>query len=204
MRGLFITIYGINNIGKTTHVRMLSKRLKQEGYDVIFVKYPVYSLAPTGHFLNRVLRYHGGKGQNISEEELQMWFTLNRYQFQPKLENFLSQGKIVIAEDYIGTGIAWGTTKGASEEWLTSLNQHLLKENLSILLKGKRFLKSKEFHHLHESDDPLVEKTGEILERLAKKNGWHTVDVCGSKEETAEKIYKLVRNFLTSPESSFS
>lgn len=202
--GLFITIYGINNIGKTTHVRLLCERLKKDGHDAFFLKYPLYSLPPTGPFLNRILRRHDGKGQKISEEELQMWFTLNRYQFQPRLEYLLSQGKIVIAEDYIGTGIAWGTAKGASEEWLTHLNQHLLQEDLSILLQGQRFLKSKERGHLHEVDDPLVHKTGEILRRLAKKNGWHTLEAGKDREETAEKIYKLVKNFLISFERSAS
>ena len=106
---MFITLYGINNIGKTTHTVRLVKRLKKAGYDAVRIKYPVYDVHPSGDFLNKVLR--SGESQMLSEEELQLWFVLNRTQFQPILKGWLDAGKIVVAEDYTGTGIAWGTTQ---------------------------------------------------------------------------------------------
>lgn len=193
-KGAFITIYGINNIGKSTHVRILVDRLRKEGYSVVALKYPVYDLEPTGPFINRVLR----KGHKVDEMELQMWFALNRYQFESVLKRWLSEGKIVIAEDYTGTGIAWGTAKGADEKWLIQLNRYLLKENLALLLEGKRFLHSKEKGHIHESDDALVEKTRRVFLQLAKKYRWRRVRVEKKKEETSENIYKVVKKFLTS------
>ncbi|MBI5754595.1 hypothetical protein HZA41_00065, partial [Candidatus Peregrinibacteria bacterium] len=77
-RGKFITFYGINNIGKTTHARRLCRRLVDRGIRAEFLKYPIYSIEPTGSFLNKILR--SGAKQTISEEELQMWFALNRFQ----------------------------------------------------------------------------------------------------------------------------
>jgi hypothetical protein len=44
----------------------------------------------------------------MDEHELQLWFVLNRYQYEPELKKLLNDGYIVIAEDYVGTGIAWG------------------------------------------------------------------------------------------------
>ncbi len=199
--GSFITLYGINNIGKTTQARLLVERLRREGYDAVSLKYPVYDLAPTGPFLDQVLR-SGEASQKISEEQLQMWFTLNRYQFQPTLEKWLSEGKIVIAEDYVGTGIAWGTAKGASMEWLQNLNHGLRKEDLSILLTGKRFIKAREDGHLHESDDELVMKTGEVFLQLAREYQWQVLEVAPKREVTSEMIYGLVKQFLTGSQSS--
>ena len=124
MKGKFITFYGINNIGKSTHAELLTERLKAEGHDAIFVKFPVYDLNPTGPYLNQFLRE--GK-QEISEEELQMWFTLNRFQAQPRLKKWLDEGKIIVAEDYTGTGLAWGSLKGADLTWLTEMNKYLIK-----------------------------------------------------------------------------
>jgi len=115
-----ITIYGINNIGKTTHAKNIVKRLKKSGKKAIYVKYPIYDLKPTGPFINKILR--SKNSQKISEEELQMWYVLNRYQFEPTLKKYLKQNYIVIAEDYIGTGLAWGWTKGANLKWLENLN----------------------------------------------------------------------------------
>ena len=114
-KGKFITIYGINNIGKSTQARMLVDRLNKEGCKTEYWKYPVYDLKPTGPFINSVLR---SKKQKISEEEMQIWYVLNRFQKQPELEKKLDERISIVAEDYIGTGIAWGYAKGADLEWL--------------------------------------------------------------------------------------
>lgn len=196
MRGKLITFYGINNIGKTTHAQLLVRRLRDEGIDAVYVKFPIYDAEPTGSFLNRVLRQSDGKVQKISEEELQMWFTLNRYQFEPTLKKWLEEGKIVIAEDYTGTGIGWGTTKGADQKWLEDLNRYLLKEDFSLLLEGVRTMRAKEEQHIHESDDELVERAREVFSSLADNYGWTRIQIGPSKEENAEKIYTIVRNFL--------
>ncbi len=196
MQGKLITIYGINNIGKSTHAHLLVKRLQDEGFDAVYVKYPIYDIEPTGTFLNRVLRESGHTGQQMSEEELQMWFTLNRYQFESRLRGWLSHGKIVIAEDYIGTGIGWGVTKGADQAWLESLNQYLLPADFSLLLEGSRTMKAKEEGHIHEANDELVEQARAVFARLAEAYRWTRIQIEPVKEDTAEKIYKEVRNFL--------
>lgn len=194
MKGKFITFYGINNIGKSTQAQLLKKRLSNSGYDVVFVKFPVYDLEPTGPYLNRFLRK--GK-QEISEEELQMWFALNRHQFQPRLKKWLSEGKIVIAEDYTGTGLAWGSLKGASLPWLIEMNKYLIVEDLAILLDGRRSIIAKENSHIHESDDELVEKCKSVFHTLAKKYSWKRVELCENKDDTADKVFKIVKDFLS-------
>lgn len=193
-KGCLITIYGINNIGKSTHARKLTERLKAEGYDAVYVKYPVYDLEPTGPEINRILR--SSKGQTVSEEELQTLFAKNRADYESVIKKWIAAGKIVVAEDYTGTGIAWGTAKGMQMERVEELNAGLLKEDFVILMTGKRDMKAKEHSHLHESDDALVEKVGEVLKELAVKNGWRTVEVREKIEDTAERIWKEVKTFL--------
>jgi len=193
MKGKFITFYGINNIGKSTHAQRLTERLQKEGHDAVFVKFPVYDLEPTGPYLNDFLRK--GK-QEIPEEELQMWFTLNRFQFQPQLKKWLTEGKIVVAEDYTGTGLAWGSLKGANLDWLIEINKHLIEEDLGILLEGQRAINAREDGHIHETDDDLVEKCKDVLQDLAAKYGWQKVELCEKKEDTAEKVWDVAKRFL--------
>lgn len=194
-RGKLITLYGINNIGKSTQCKILIDNLKKHGHDAVYIKYPVYSLEPTGVFINKVLRESGGR-QNITEDQLQMWFTLNRYQFEPELKQMLNEGKIVIAEDYVGTGLAWGSAKGASLEWLTELNKYLLKEDFAIYLKGKRNVQATEASHIHENNNELLEATQFIYDNLAEKYEWSKVMVKPSIGETADDIWKAVDKFL--------
>lgn len=194
-KGKLITLYGINNIGKSTQCKILIDNLKKNGYDAVYLKYPIYSLTPTGVFINDVLRNSGGK-QKISEDELQMWFTLNRYQYQPELQEMLNEGKIVIAEDYTATGLAWGSAKGASLDWLMELNKYLIKEDLAVYLKGKRNLQAKEVNHVHESNDDLVEACQFILDNLATKFKWEKVMVKPSIGETSDEIWNIVDKYL--------
>ncbi|MFA4814796.1 MAG: hypothetical protein WC924_02485 [Candidatus Gracilibacteria bacterium] len=191
---MFITIYGINNIGKTTQARRLVEHLKIEGRDAVYVKYPVYDVEPTGRYLNEFLR--SGDAQSITEEELQMWFTLNRYQFQPTLQKWLAEGKIVIAEDYTGTGLVWGTVKGAPTDWLETLNEGLAKENLAILLDGERFSHAAERQHIHESNEAFMKRSRQVHLELGEKYGWIKVPVGDGIEETAELIWSLVEPSL--------
>lgn len=194
MKGKFITIYGINNIGKTTQSKLLVKKLKKAGYNAVYIKYPIYDISPTGPFLNEVLR--GKKAQEISEDELQSWFVLNRYQFQPELKKLLNKGMIVISEDYIGTGIAWGTAKGLEVDWLEEINKHLIKEDFAILMEGQRDLNVKEKNHVHEQNDKLVEKCRKVHSDLAKKYGWRKITMQKEINKTSEMIFKTVLDYL--------
>ena len=195
-KGKFITLYGINNIGKTTQCVRLVNRLKKAGYDAVYVKYPKYDLAPSGPYLNKVLRGSVNNKQGILEEELQMWFALNRYQYQPEIEKMLNAGKIIVAEDYTGTGLAWGWLKGAKLSWLEEINKYLIKEDIALLLQGKRYLQAKEKSHIHESDDKLVERSRKVHNILGKKYRWKIVKVENGKEETANVVWSVISKML--------
>ena len=189
-KGKFIVFYGINNLGKSTQAEILINHLKKEGIKAEYLKYPIYDLKPTGPFINKVLR--SGKKQEISEEELQMWYTLNRFQYEPKLKAKLEKVIWIIAEDYIGTGLAWGWAKGANLEYLENMNRPLLSEDLAILFIGKRFMDGKEEKHLHEENDNLMIKCQGKHLLLGKKYHWRKISANGSREEVAEKIWKVV------------
>lgn len=192
-RGKFITIYGINNIGKTTHAKKLVAKLKSEGNKSIYVKYPVYDEEPSGVFIDKILR---DKEQKIPEDELQLWFVLNRYQYQPKLEKLLEEGYIVVAEDYIGTGIAWGTAKDLDTQWLEAINSKLLKEDLAIMMEGKRDVSAKEDVHVHEQNDELIKKCIDVHSQLADKYAWKRVELQEKIPNTARLIWDIVDDFL--------
>lgn len=193
-RGVFITLYGINNIGKSTQAKLLMKSLQVHGYKAVFLKFPVYDLEPTGPQLNKILRHEGE--QKLSELELQTLFTQNRRDFESELRALLDAGNIVVAEDYTGTGIAWGAAKGVPLETMEKLNEGLLREDLSILCVGPRHLGARETNHIHETNDDLVKSVDELLQMLAKKYNWKTFVMKKRIQETADALWDLVSNFL--------
>ena len=190
---MFVTIYGINNIGKTTQVELLKENLEKQGYKVFNLKYPIYDIDPSGSFLHSVLR---SRQQTISEAELQMWFALNRYQFQDKLQHLLSTHDIVLAEDYTYTAIAWGSCKGLEQDWIESINSKLIKSDLQILLHGERSLETVEKGHIHENQHNLATKVADKLMDLAKKQDWKLIQRQPKIEQTQQLLLDLIKTQL--------
>ena len=187
---MFITVYGVNNIGKSTQVKMLVENLKKSGQKVAFLKYPVYDAEPTGPMIDYYLR--DPQAPQISAEELQMWYALNRFQMQTKLKKKLDSGMTVIAEDYTGTGIAWGITHGADKDWLEQVNKHLIKEDLAILLDGEQFQTEREDQHINEANDERIAKCRQIHLDLAAEYEWKIVKANGERESIAKEILEVV------------
>src|SRR3990170_5154200 len=186
-RGKFIVIYGANNIGKSTQVELLNERLKEEGIFSRRLKYPIYDLEPTGPRINAALR----EGLNLTDEKLQEEFAQNRQDFEPQLLQMLASGLYIVAEDYKGTGIAWGMTRGVSLERMEEMNLGLLPEDLCILLDGERYTSGVERKHRHEVDSDW-ERARSVHLGLAVRYGWEIVSANSSREKVQEKVWNVV------------
>jgi dTMP kinase len=191
-KGKLIAIYGINNIGKTTQVKLLKEKLEELGNKVVTVKYPIYDLAPTGPQINAYLRE--GNPQGFSPEEIQLAYANNRKDSTEKLKELLLENDFVILEDYTGTGISWGMGRGVSKDYLIEINKDLLKEDLAVLMDGKRFLKAEEKNHMHENNYELTNKVRQAHLELAKQFGWKIVNANQSIEEVNKNILENILN----------
>ncbi|MBW2978443.1 hypothetical protein KY331_06370 [Candidatus Woesearchaeota archaeon] len=192
-KGKLIVIYGINRIGKTTQTKKLIKYLRKKGYKAEYVKIPHYKLKPTGQIINKILRR---KKQTISEEEFQLLYVLNRLQFQPILIKKLKKGINIISEDYVGTGLVWGSIKGADYNWLKEINKPLIKEDTALLLDGKPFPKT-EKKHIHEKNKKLMQKARKKHLQLAKEFKWIKINANQLKDKVFEDIKKEIDKILS-------
>lgn len=207
-RGKFIVIYGPNNLGKSTQAARLTSTLIANRKDVLTIKYPLYNLKPTGQIINKIIRQEVLEKQKLTSEiELQKIYAQNRRDFQDNLIATLNSGINVVAEDYKGTGIAWGMTQGLDIKKLESINNDLIDPDLAILLDGERFIKSKEVVHRYENAEKWEairqlnlfapneswQRNREIHQFLAKRYGWEMVNANGTIEAIADNIWKLVK-----------
>lgn len=189
--GKLITIMGINNVGKTTQQILIQERLKNEGYSVISLKYPLYELQPTGPRCNNFLR--NGNPEKLTALEFQELCAQNRFDFQEELLNLLENNDFVIAEMYTGSGIAFGMGDNISYEKLKDMNIGLIIPDTSILLDGKRFLEAREEGHNFEKDDVKMDKIREHHLFLAEELKWSIVDANQSIELVSDKIFNLIK-----------
>jgi thymidylate kinase len=193
MKGRFIVICGMNNLGKTTVLSRLMKHLKKSGMDVIFLKYPIYDLEPTGSRINKYLR--GGNPEKLNSFTAQKIYVQNRRDFEPQLISTLEKGTTVVAEDYVGTGIVWGMLGGASLEEMEELNKGLIKADLTILLDGDRFLTGVEDGHTHENAMEVWDRGRKIHLDLAEKYGWKIVNANQSRIKVLKDVIKIIDNY---------
>lgn len=192
-RGLFIALYGANNLGKSTQIEMLSGFFEEAGIDCVRIKYPRYD-SETGRVINQVLRGENGLRIQMDEEQLQWLFGLDRERYQDILWHILNyEKKWVLAEDYMGTGIAWGLTRGVDRELLFHFNENLMPPDVSILLDGNRFSSGIESGHRNESAGDVVwERNRQIHKELALELGWEVVNANQSAEKVQEDIRRII------------
>lgn len=189
--GKLIVLYGINNLGKSTQAKLLVEMIKAHGKPAEYLKYPAYDVIPSGVLINDFLRK--GNFHQLSPREAQIVYALNRSQVEPGIVRKLEAGIHVVAEDYTGTGIAWGIGAGVNEEFLKFINSHLLKEDVAILMDGERFIEAREAGHHHEKNDELTERVRGIHRRLGDEYGWHVVDANQPIEAVQQAIWQFVK-----------
>jgi len=192
--GKFIVLYGANNLGKTTQAKILLDKFKLHGLKAEYLKYPLYDLAPSGPILNNYLRR--SNFYNLSPREAQILYALNRTQYEKTLLLKLEQDINIVAEDYTGTGIAWGLAAGLNENFLKYLNSHLLKEDLAFLFDGERFLESVEYNHQHEADNELIARARIAHLRLGYELGWTLINANEPIKQIHDKIWNQILKLL--------
>ncbi len=192
--GKFIAVYGINGIGKTTQVEILVKYLQDKGLNVSRLKYPVYDLEPEGPFIYKYLRDPEFRVQNeLTTEELQQKYADNRKRYEKELKRRLESGEWIVAEDYIGTGIAWGLTWGGDLEYLEKINEDLFPTDLSILMHGKRFNTAIEKDHRNEMAVERIKICKNFHRLLADRYGWKIINANQKMEDVKDDIAKLIK-----------
>ncbi len=194
MDGKFIVLYGINNTGKSTQAKLLVERLNKEGFEAEYLKYPLYDIEPSGKMVNDFLR--GGNPYDFSYRESQLLNVINRTQYESILKQKLESGIHIVGEDYTGSGLSWGIGSGVDEEFMKTINSHLLKEDIAFVFDGNRFKEATEKDHIYETNNDLQEKVRAVYARLGQEYGWIPVDANQSIEEIHEKIWGVVSKKL--------
>jgi thymidylate kinase len=195
-QGKFIVLYGVNGLGKSTQAKMLVENLIiKMGVEAEYLKYAVYNLDPSGSLINSYLKQ--GNPFQFSAREFQLLQVLNRTQFEPKLKEKIAKGIWIVAEDYIGSGIAWGMGQEMDKNLLYKLNSHLLKEDLGILFKGEPFPESLDKTNLHENNPILLAKVNQAFDEISRDFGWHTVEANQTKEVVQQELLDIIKSKIT-------
>ncbi|KKU63947.1 MAG: Thymidylate kinase [Candidatus Amesbacteria bacterium GW2011_GWA1_47_16] len=192
-RGLFIVLYGPAGVGKTQQLEILEDTMARMGVHVRRIKYPLYRLEPTGPKLYGILHR---KEIAPDEDEMQKMFAQNRNDFEPTLRSWLDSGVTVLAEDYKGTGVAWGMVRGLPLEKMEELNDDQTQPDLAIYLDGPRRMESPLEPHMYEDEEEWY-KVRKVMLQLADRYGWIRVGGDAPILTVAGRIFAVVKPLVT-------
>ncbi len=207
MAGFFITFEGIEGSGKSTQMKLLTKKLKKMNYEVLFTKEPGGTkigkkirqilLDPIHHQMDdrtEILLYAADRSQHVVEKII------------PAVED----GKIVISDRYIDSNIAYqGHGRRLDMKMVREINEWVIRDywpDLTILLD----LDVRE--GLKRARDLTPDKTGDRLERelidfhkrvrdsylkmADKEERFKIIDASRPPEEIFQDVLKAVKEEL--------
>jgi dTMP kinase len=196
MRGKFISIEGIDGCGKSTHVKLLAGWLRSCGRKVVITDEPTNGAI--GKIIKQVLS--GGLKLPITAEAL--LFAADRMQHvADDIKPALKAGKVVLSERYTYSSLAYQSARGLSVGWISSINKHALKPDLTILLDvpaKTAFARIKPSRRLDEFERNLrlQQRVRQNYLRIAKREGLKIVDGSPPRDEVQANLRKLVSAVL--------
>jgi len=129
-RGAFIVFEGIDGSGKSTHIRLLCRELRDRGYDVLQTSEP--SEGRIGRFIRE---YAERRSHRLPPETEALLFAADRFEhLEQVIEPALHKGRIVVSDRYLHSSLSYQGAAGVSLEWIRELNRFALKPDLCILL----------------------------------------------------------------------
>lgn len=194
-KGKIITFEGIDQSGKETQSKLLSKKLTSMGYKIGYCYFPDY----TTSIGNELSRFLAGE-KSYSPVVRQMLYAANRYEKLDEINNLLEINDFVIIDRYVSSGIAYGLVNGIEAEWTLNVESKLPQSDLVILLdissEVSKMRKSEEFRDVYEKKYDFLDKVRNVYIDLSKKYNWLVVDGSLSVEDVHAQLWKDFSNIM--------
>jgi len=193
MRGLLIAVEGCDKSGKTTVINTLSNSLLK--------KYPLKIL----NFPNRttlsgiLINQHLMAKDVLNPQYLQLLFAANRWEQFNVMKTILLEGKHIILDRYIHSGICYSLANGLDLDWCININKGLIKPDIVIFIDTlptqDKFKKDEIFENIE-----FQIKVYKYFIKL-RDSTWYSIDSTDtSPESLALKIYNLIKPKLEKSE----
>ncbi|MBL7206370.1 MAG: dTMP kinase [Candidatus Aenigmarchaeota archaeon] len=195
-KGYFIVFEGIDGAGDTTQTKRLYKYFEEKRKNVEIVHYPEYE-SPVGKLIHEFLH----RKIDLSSEVQFLLYSTDMIKDRDKIEGWLKEGKIVIADRYFTSTISYQALDNMSMPNIKRFSGifGIPKPDVVIYLKAKaetgikRKVSGKIGLDRFESNEKLLEKISSNYNKMAQKNifgKWIIVNGEKTKDEVFEEIIK--------------
>lgn len=194
-RGAFIVFEGIDGSGKSTHIRLVCRELRRQGYNVL------QTSEPSRGRIGRFIREHvENRKRRLSFEVEALLFAADRFEhIRQIIKPALEKGRIVVSDRYLHSSLAYQGAEGVNLEWISEMNIFALKPDLCILLDvspetGLDRLKRRRRTVFEVYT--FQQKVRDIYLQLAEQGELAMIDANRSVEEVQREVSNLVQGIL--------
>lgn len=193
--GKLIAVEGIDGSGKRTQVNLLEKALAAHGYAVFSTGFPQYD-SWFGKMVGQFLNGDYGALETVDPHFTALLYAGDRFEAKSRLEAALNQGKIVLADRYIGSNLAHQTARAPAEDrpnfvaWIEHLEYgiyNLPRETLVLYLQvppreAQKLVAGKSARpytavkqDIQEASLIHLEEAASMYDQLARRPNWATI-----------------------------
>jgi dTMP kinase len=193
VRVSLIVLEGIDKSGKATQAKILAERLRRKGRRVEDIAFPDYRTA-VGRVIGRYLQ-----GEvDLCPELRQLLYAANRWERCGDLKLWLREGKIVVADRYVPSGLVYGLANGLDLGWMTTLECGLPPSDLVIIVDVSvaTAFQREETRDIYEANRDFLERVRRAYLALAEDFGWVVVDGERERVAVAEQVWEHVSNLI--------
>ncbi len=197
MSGVLIAFEGLDQSGKETQARMLAERLTAAGRPVTTVSFPDYA-TPIGAELHRALHGERAYGPDV----IQMLMIANRYEWKPAILAAQAEGRIVVADRYLASSVAYGEAQGLDPEWLFEAQKYLPPPALTVMIDiapATAVARKRVNRDRFEQDLAMLERVRVSYRRQAAARDWAAIDGERAIDDVAADVSRAVSTALGLP-----
>ena len=195
--GRLIVFEGIDGSGKATQAKLLLEFLAKEKIPTEFVSFPRYD-SVWGKMIRRYLDGDFGKVDEVNPYLASVLYAGDRASAAPQVQKWLTDGKIVVCDRYVGSNMAHmgGKIKNLASpvgrqklkikfiEWLEKLEYQenkIPREDLVIFLSVPVLISQKLMDgrklDIHEADVSYLKEVTEVYETLVQsRKNWVKIE----------------------------
>ena len=105
--GHLVALEGLDQSGKQTQAERLLAAVRKSGRTAQFLSFPDYDTSIGGE-IGRALRGE----RDYAPDVMQLLYVANRYEYRRNIEQWLSEGAVVVCDRYLASSIAYGEAQG--------------------------------------------------------------------------------------------
>ncbi len=190
MRGSLIAFEGMDQSGKATQARRLRTRLESGGFRVESLSFPDYKTA-IGAEIGRALRGE----RDYGPDTMQLLYIANRYEWRPRIEEWLADGRMVVCDRYTASSVAYGSSQGLDSAWLDAVQLGLPKADVTVLLDIAAEHAARRKQHdrdKYERDLAMLGRVRDSYLHQARLHRWVVVDGARPVDDVSAAVSREV------------